>query len=201
MFIDKLPKLDKTLYFYNKNKDNFNNPFYKTEMCKFGLQCQNLNCNFAHSISEKKHFYHPSELTTIDFNWRIKMCRNENLCLNSNCQYAHCKEELRKIPCKFQSFCKNIEKCPYAHYFQEPNMMITEESLKNTSLAFTKKNKLDSIENELIIMIKKINILEEKNNSFYNQLESIKNEYILLEKEMNEELKIFDEIINEIDLN
>lgn len=36
MFIDKLPKLDKTLeLFYNKNKSNLDNPFYKTEMCKF----------------------------------------------------------------------------------------------------------------------------------------------------------------------
>lgn len=190
------------------------NPIYKTSMCKFLLNCKfQKTCLFAHSEEEKRSFIVPSDLKPLDFTWRTKMCMYGNVCINEKCRFAHSIHELRKIPCKFQSFCKKIQdqKCDHVHYFLEPNMMINKHQLANTSFALYWNQKNKSSEKSLYELDEKIQKMEQRMSDVIYDLdkliqshdlemqnyEKINEELDQLAKETENDIKEINTLIND----
>lgn len=170
------------------------NPLYKTSMCKFLQNCKfQKTCLFAHSEEEKRPFIVPSDLKPLDFTWRTKMCVYGEICINEKCGFAHSIHELRKIPCKFQSFCKKIQeqKCNHVHYFIEPNMMIIKHQLVNTSFALYWNQQNKFIGNSLNETNEKIQKMEQKMSDAIDDLDKLIQTY-------NDEIKDYEKIKDEL---
>jgi hypothetical protein len=196
-----------------KVKSIESDPFYKTTMCNFMMNCHHKDkCRFAHSVAEKRPFYTSANLKPIDFIWRTKMCGNGDICIKEDCGFAHSTEELRKIPCKFQSFCKKIGECPNAHYFMEPDMILSADQLINDSLASFGRKSFSNIEMSLVETDEKIQNIQFKTKQIFQdldvligkydkdiqELEDIKGEYMAMESEIEEEIQDIDRMIMEL---
>lgn len=194
---------DKDWTVVSKWKENIMDPFYKTTMCKYLDNCRRKKtCKYAHNQSEKKSFYHPKDLKPIDFTWRTKMCQNGDACHKEDCGFAHNPSELRKVPCKYQSFCKKIGKCERAHYFLEPHMMVQTMDMKNNSLALRGQSIFQEIEKKLAISTENLKKIEKNMDNCLqkidygikhktdqlNELQKIDQEYETMYKEIENEM-------------
>lgn len=204
--------MEKTIV--DKVKTKHQDPFYKTTMCNFMMNCHHKDkCRFAHSDAEKRPFYTSANLKPIDFIWRTKMCSNGDICLKEDCGFAHSDQELRKIPCKFQSFCKKIGECSNVHYFMEPNMILSEDQLINNSFASNWRKSLVNIEIRLVEtddqiqqiqfkghqVFKDLDLLIKNYDKDIQELEDIKDEYTAMESEIQQDIQDIDMMIAELD--
>jgi len=189
-------------------------PFYKTTMCKYQDSCKRKKtCKYAHNLSEKRPFFHPSDLKPIDFTWRTKMCQNGDLCHKKDCGFAHNLSELRKVPCKYQSFCKKIGVCERSHYFLEPHMMVQTSDMKNNSLAVRGKSifqdieknltlsalNLEKMENNMENMLQKIDSQIQNKEDQLSEFQKIKDEYDIMIKELKDEVRLTDDLIDSLE--
>lgn len=111
-------------------------PLYKTKMCPIQepLQClRKAKCAYAHSVAELRQFYHGRDLRPVDFTWHTRLCPDADLCSKQICADAHSEQEIRPVPCKYQSLCKHWKKCPYTHYFEKPQWRVPDPIPVNSS--------------------------------------------------------------------
>lgn len=139
-------------------------PLFKTTMCQFIPNCRNgMNCKYAHAEDELQKVMSGNDLSPDDFVYRTKMCDYGDMCINEGCGFAHSEGELRRIPCKFQSFCKHWDTtCNRAHFFVEGYDAVICPAKKNTSLSMQKVRLFQVMEKNLIALDTKICALEHK---------------------------------------
>lgn len=99
--------------------------------CVFKSACKNkyTTCPYDHSeevvlpdvnpaVEVNHHHEH------IQDTFKTKMCQTlltKGKCYyGTKCHYAHNEAELRKLPCKFRSACKNKNSCPFDHNERVP---------------------------------------------------------------------------------
>lgn len=188
---------DSIFFFYRVLVDM--NPFYKTNACKFLPTCRNGDkCVYAHTPQEIRRVVTGKDLSPHDRLYRTKMCDYKDLCVKEDCGYAHSGEELRRIPCRFQSFCRSWETCRYSHFFVDGDGVFA-PPVVNNSVAMKTKRAFDATGQQIERLAHELDNLYEDGVAAYLEMEALVNERDATAREIQDVTDEIGDMITELD--
>ena len=175
------------------------NPFYKTNLCQFQPTCRNGDkCVYAHTPQEVRRVVSGKELSLHDYTYRTKMCDYGDVCIKEDCGYAHSKCELRKIPCRYQSFCKAWATCRYSHFFSD-GASIFAPPMMNDSAASKTKRAIDAAGQRIECLSTDIDRLDKEQRAVCEEMASVVEETLVAAREMKDVEDDIRDTVAEID--